>query len=71
MKHLRYFPSDLVLNIEPHTGEHGFPVTLNTVGLVQSVDDTEENVTVLWSTGVKSTIRISGVVPKQRSKSTE
>lgn len=66
---LRYFPSDLVINTEPHQGENGFPVALNTLGLVQSVDEKEQNVTVLWSTGVKSTVRIGTLAPSQRPKS--
>ncbi len=63
---LRYFPSDTVVNTEPHQGDKGFPVALNTLGLVQTVDEKEQTVTVLWSTGVTSTVKINTLVPSQR-----
>lgn len=66
---LRYFPSDTVVNTEPHQGENGFPVALNTLGLVQKVDEKTQTVTVLWSTGVTSTTSINALEPSQRPKS--
>lgn len=63
---LRYFPSDYVVNLQPHLGDNGFPVALNALGLVQMVDEQELSVTVLWSTGVTSTVKINTLVPRQR-----
>lgn len=65
---LRYFPSDTVINLEPHHGDNGFPVALNALGLVQTVDEKEQTVTVLWSTGVQSAVKINTLIPSQRPK---